>query len=120
MNKFDLNTKEGIRDIIKNNMPALAELYFGIILCKSGVPLIDETTKKRILEAFEKVLPKFQLDTPDIQMETTADIVKAVCEGKITIDEAQKLMDILTSKANIDMSNKLMEGEYECSQSDIS
>ena len=57
--------------------------------------MMTATKEKQIIDAFEKVLSRLPVDKPDFAGQTGLEVIQAVNEGRITVDEAQKLMQLV-------------------------
>jgi len=96
--------------LLKDNIPDLIEIYFDIIL---GQEKLTEdwssVDKDRAIKAFELIANKLPIYAPEIRATTTADIIKLLRRGKITISETKELMAIAQTDFEITELPKLLE-----------
>lgn len=104
-----MRNKKQLNDILKQNIPLLAKEYFDIILEKKGKRMYGSSAESRIVTAFENIISKMPIVHTNVEMETTADVIKAVSEGKISITEAKELMALLREQQEIDVLPELVE-----------
>ena len=71
-------------------------------------PDIDTASYMNVWNLASDII-KNSSDIVKIEARTTEGIVKAVCEGKMTVKEAKELMELFQTKQNIDELPKLLE-----------
>ena len=105
-------------DVIRKNLPELAEHYFDITLRrKAGSRRFAAADEARIVDAFNSLLPKVSLDFINQNVSTSAKILEQLAAGKLTLTEAKISMDLLDKQQVIDTVPELERKVAELSQS---
>jgi len=76
-----------------------------------NTPLIkSHIVEEKLYMVWEALVPIIhkESDTVQIQAKTTEDIISAVCEGKITFRETEKLMALLREQQDIELLPELI------------
>lgn len=104
-----MSNKRQIHGILKENIPLLADEYFKIVLEKPECRMYGTESERRIVSAFENIVGKLPVSHTEVQVQTTQDVIKAVCDGAITIPEAKDLMELFRSQMEIDVIPELAD-----------
>lgn len=69
---------------------------------------LDKDVSSKVWSLAEKIIASAD-DLKAMEANNVADVLSLLKSGKISVQDAKDLMEIMTAKTNIDMANKLLE-----------
>ncbi len=96
-------------ELHKKSIPKLTEIYFDIVLNKGKLTgEWTEEQKARSVKAYELIVNKMPVYTPNLRATNTEQVLKLLRRGKVTIAEAKELMLMMATEFEIKELPKLL------------
>ena len=110
-----------IEEKIKKSMPALAELFMGIALGDKVFTggKSQETAANKVWDSISPMIKRMG-EVQVLEAQSTADVIELLGKGKVTITDAKDLMQMLSTKSDIEDVKILLEKVNALTGSDIS